>query len=164
MTAIPHALEDLTPQQLVAEIRQISSQYQSEVSTKRRTWPASIRDRVMALKRQGVNPYRIAELSSVPYTTILCWSGRSKPKRKARVSKSCGSVAATTNSDGGRFLPVLATENMTTEPTTVVPTTVRPTAVVGLTVVLPGGLEVRGLASVAQVAELYRSLGAGART
>lgn len=65
-----YALKDLTPHQLVSEIRQISEQYRAEVSTRRRTWPASIHDRVISLKRQGVGAYRVAERTGIPYTTV----------------------------------------------------------------------------------------------
>jgi hypothetical protein len=152
MTAGQHALEDLTPHQLVSEIQEILVQYRVEVSTKRRTWPASIRDRIVALRKQGVSPYRISELSGVPYTTVVSWFGRPKPKSKER----------------GRFLPVVQggirpAPSTDSRVTTVRPTMVAQTTVVGLTVVLPGGFEVRGLSNLEQIAELYRSIGAGGR-
>jgi hypothetical protein len=164
MTPSPPALEDLTPHQLVAEIRQIAEQYRAEVSTKRRTWPTSIRERACALRRQGVSAHKIADLSGIPYTTLANWFGqpRSRPKREeAGCRAGVGS---------GRFLPVVQGPagptkrgrprvNPTVGPTTVVSPTTVPTTVVGLTVVLPGGFEVRGIPFVADVAELYRLTG-----
>ena len=59
-------LDDLTPHQLIDEIKQIAEQYSREVNTARRTWPRSIRDRVLALHRLGLKCFRIARLTNIP--------------------------------------------------------------------------------------------------
>jgi hypothetical protein len=51
----PKRLDGLTPQQILEEIRQISTQYLKEVpSNGRVAWPESIRARILALARLGV--------------------------------------------------------------------------------------------------------------
>ena len=69
-------LDGLTPQQLVAEIRQISVQYEQEVPGRRRRWPESVRCRVLALGRLGVSPTKISELTAISRATIFLWCSK----------------------------------------------------------------------------------------
>ena len=73
-------LDGLTPQQLVAEIRQVALQYEQEVPGKRRRWPESIRSRVLALGRMGVTPTKIAGLTNISRATVFLWC-RKLPRR-----------------------------------------------------------------------------------
>jgi hypothetical protein len=82
----PKQLDGLTPQQLVAEIQQVSAQYEREVPGGRRHWPESIRCRVHALLRLGVAPSKIADLTDIPRATVFLWSrkvpGRTRAPRR----------------------------------------------------------------------------------
>jgi hypothetical protein len=145
------SLDGLTPQQLLAETHEIAEQYRREVDTPRRTWPASIRDRVLALRRLGVKPYRIAKLSRVPDATVAYWCRSSR--RKTQPTNAGRAVGAS------RFLALPVSQRPMDTPTV---RTLTPTVGVSIpqapfTAILPGGFEVRGLVSLEQVAELYRA-------
>jgi len=60
-------------EQLLNELRQISEQYAKEVTGKRRPWPRSIRDRVIALRRERVSFERIAKATGLPIQTMYSW-------------------------------------------------------------------------------------------
>ena len=60
-------------EQLIEEIRQISSQYSVEVGSKRRPWPKAIKDRVFELDSLGVSRKSIAADTGIPYYTVLQW-------------------------------------------------------------------------------------------
>ena len=74
-------LDDLTPHQLIAEIKQIAEQYDREVTTARRTWPNSVRDRVLALARFGMPRSRIGKECGIPAATVFLWC-KQVPGRK----------------------------------------------------------------------------------
>jgi hypothetical protein len=83
-------LDGLAPQQLIAEIQQIAAQYEEEVPGKRRHWPESIRNRVLALGRLGVTPSKVASLTPVPKTTLFLWYKQLPNRRPARRTKGQG--------------------------------------------------------------------------
>jgi hypothetical protein len=81
-------LDGLTPHQLVAEIRQISEQYEQEVPGGRRRWPESIRSRVLALGRLGVSPSKIAGLTGISRATVFLWCRNLSGGRVRRSARS----------------------------------------------------------------------------
>lgn len=142
-------LDDLTPHQLIDEIKQIVEQYSREVTTSRRTWPKSIRDRVLALARLGVPRARIAALCALPSTTVFLWC---RPTRGAK-GKSSTEPRFLALSGGPASSQSNATVGMKSELNCSSPV---PTVAMGMHCLLPGGIEVRGLSSVEQVIALYR--------
>jgi transposase-like protein len=153
---IPEKLDGLTPHQLIDEIRQIAEQYGREVKTARRTWPESLRLRVLALGNLGVPKQRISKLCGIPAATVFFWC-KGLPQRRSRPTSD---VAATT-ALAPRFvrLPEIGTPKLT--PTVGMgvsqPKTDPESAHANLSLCLPGGIEIRGL-SVSQALELYRGI------
>jgi hypothetical protein len=78
MTHAPEKLDELTPRQPIAAIRELSEQHAVEVPGARRTWSESIPARILALGRLGLPKRRIAKLSGIPQPTVLnrCRSSR----------------------------------------------------------------------------------------
>ena len=151
-------LDDLTPHQLIDEIKQITEQYSREVTTARRTWPKSVRDRVLALARLGVPRNRIAKECGIPATTVFLWCEKVTGKKRRAGSSPAQAVPRrrrgfwrlamdlpppNSNSTVGlgieREKPQIQTDSGN-----------------GFQIVLPGGIEVRGLSSIDQVLALYR--------
>lgn len=60
-------------QQLIDELRQICAQYSKEVPGKRRPWPKSIRDRVIALRRARISFGKISEATGISLQTMYSW-------------------------------------------------------------------------------------------
>jgi transposase-like protein len=60
-------------EQLLSELKQISEQYANEVSGKRRAWPKSIRERVIAARREKISFERISEATGIPLQTMYSW-------------------------------------------------------------------------------------------
>lgn len=58
---------------LIDEIRQIQQQYAGEVRSRRRPWPASIRQRIEQLSDLGMSFKEISERTKVPYYSIMNW-------------------------------------------------------------------------------------------
>jgi hypothetical protein len=152
-----YKLDDLTPHQLIDEVRQIAEQYSREVTTARRTWPKSIKDRVLALLRLGVPGARIGKECGIPVATVFFWykqiPGRKRRTRAAAEPRRIPREA--------RFLALAGPDTCNTNPTVGVELELeapqmQPGAAPGFQVLLPGGIEVRGLASVEQVLALYR--------
>jgi len=137
------SLDDLTPHQLVDEIKQITEQYSREVTTSRRTWPRSVRERVLALARMGVPRSRIAKLCALPSATVFNW---------------CRPVSGKKLRPQSRFLalPVQPEVSHSSATVGIGNSSSIPTVVTGIQLLLPGGIEVRGLTSVDQVLALYR--------
>jgi len=137
------SLDDLTPHQLVDEIKQITEQYSREVTTSRRTWPRSVRERVLALARMGVPRSRIAKLCALPSATVFNW---------------CRPVSVKKLRPQSRFLalPVQPEVSHSSATVGIGNSSSIPTVVTGIQLLLPGGIEVRGLTSVDQVLALYR--------
>jgi hypothetical protein len=79
----PKQLDGLTPQHLLAQIKEIFEQYQREVPGKRRHWPESIKSRVLALRRLGVAESKISDLAGIPRATVFLWC-RSLPRTASR--------------------------------------------------------------------------------
>lgn len=122
-------LDGLTPQQLVAEIQQISAQYEQEVPGGRRRWPESIRSRVLALGRLGVPPSKIAGLTGISRATVFLWC------RKL----SIGRARRSPRSDFVQ-LPVSPTvEQMSLSPTVRLPGSVTPREENRVSIIAPDG-------------------------
>ena len=141
----PAQLDALTPHQLIAEIQQIVVQYEAAVPGTRRSWPESVRARILALGRLGIPKARISELTGIPTATVFLWcEGLPRASRKVR----------------GHFveLPV-PPELIRRIPTVGTPTVgILPVAGPGLTLRAPGGFSIEGLSSVDECARLYREL------
>lgn len=60
-------------EQLLSELKQISEQYAKEVSGKRRAWPKSIRERVIAARREHISFERICAATGIPLQTMYSW-------------------------------------------------------------------------------------------
>jgi transposase-like protein len=142
----PEKLDELTPHQLVAEIQQISAQYATEVPGSRRNWPESIRARILALGRLGIAKKRIAELTGIPAATVFLW---------------CRSLPRTGRRKSGRFIE-LKNDLVPTVGLTVVTPTVGAkttgTIAPGLMLRTPNGFVFENLASLEDLARLYREL------
>ncbi len=67
-------------QQLIEEIQNLTKQYHSEVSSKRKPWPKSIKDRVRELFSLEVPQKKTAALLEIPYATIVSWKLPAKKK------------------------------------------------------------------------------------
>jgi len=152
---LPQKLDELTPQQLIAEIAQISQQYAAEVPGTRRNWPESIRARVLALRRLGVGKKRIADLSRIPSSTVFLWCRRSGGSPSV-VAKAPGFVELKPRLSPPDRIPTVAMDG-------VVPTVGTPT--VGIAVGpnwrmrTPAGFEFEGPAGATSAwADLYREL------
>lgn len=59
--------------QLIEEIQGLTEQYHAEVSSKRKPWPRSIKDRVHELFSMDIPYKKTAESLSIPYATIMSW-------------------------------------------------------------------------------------------
>jgi hypothetical protein len=87
-------------EKLIAEIKQIQTQYNFEVGSKGKPWPKSIRDRVFSLVDLGFSLKSISNDTGIPYYSILNWRYREREKEKveqfqelALVPSAVGSVA-----------------------------------------------------------------------
>jgi hypothetical protein len=153
----PCKLDDLTPHQLIDEIKQISAQYGREVTTARRTWPKSIRDRVLALARLGVPRNRIGRECGVPSATVFLWCKQTPGLRR----RTGASAELASNRSQTGFLMLPESDTCQSNPTVGIGIAedcpqIPVRADAGLQIILPGGIEVRGLVSVEQVLALYR--------
>ena len=141
-------LDALTPHQLIAEILQIVEQYEAAVPGTRRSWPESVRARILALGRLGIPKARISELTGIPTATVFLWcEGLPRASRKAR----------------GHFVELPAPPQLSrTVPTVGILTVGIPTAAAvpgsGLRLCAPDGFSFEGLSSVDECARLYREL------
>jgi len=63
-------------EELLSEIKQISSQYNAEVDRARKTWPRSIKIRIIELRRLGHDWRKISSMTGISYYTVLNWSHR----------------------------------------------------------------------------------------
>ena len=69
--------------QIIFEINQMREQWFTEVEAgARRTWPKSIRERVMQLHVMKVRSKDIAKLTKIPYETIVQWRHYQKKKER----------------------------------------------------------------------------------
>ena len=144
-------IDDQTPHQLISEIQEIKAQYKLEVSTARHTWPRSIKERVLALYRLGINCHKISGLTQVPEPTVSYWC---KPEAsKARDQRRRHKERAVKN-EQGKFLPVISRSQPLTvgSPKPLVPGILHP-----ITVSLPGGIKVRGV-TLPELIDLLRAV------
>ena len=151
-------LDDLTPHQLIDEIKQIAQQYSREVNTARRTWPGSIRDRVLALARLGVPRNRIAKECGIPATTVFLWCEKVTGRRRRGGNATPARAAPPSQA---RFLALPGSDSYNSNPTVgmgIEPEKpqIQTESGTGFQIVLPGGIEVRGLSSIDQVLALYQ--------
>lgn len=152
-----YKLDDLTPHQLIDEIKQIAEQYGREVTTARRTWPNSVKDRVLALARLGVARGRIGRECGIPVATVFLWC-KHIPGRKRRAGAAAEPGRSPPQS---RFLALTGPDTCKSNPTVGIGIPLEGprehlVAETGLQIFLPGGVEVRGLTSVDQILALYR--------
>ena len=69
-------------QQLIAEIQELTKQYHAEVSSVRKPWPKSIKDRIKELFDLDVPVKKTARQIDIPYATIMSW--RTLPKKESK--------------------------------------------------------------------------------
>lgn len=65
---------------LIEEIKNITSQYQAEVGSRRKPWPNSIVIRVQELMGLGFKIKKISDMTGIPYYSILNWRHRGQVK------------------------------------------------------------------------------------
>lgn len=59
---------------IISEVNQMREQYFAEVGEdRRRAWPKSIRERILALDQLKIARKEISRLTGVPYETIMQW-------------------------------------------------------------------------------------------
>jgi hypothetical protein len=135
--------ENPAAQQLLNELQQICGQYSKEVPGKRRPWPKSIRDRVIALRRAQISFGKISEASGISLQTMYSW--RLRPETK------------------NAFLPIRVVERRHLQPSRLEKSKSRSevrrdhAAPSTVTVVLPCGLRLEGL-NFGQALEAARGL------
>ena len=140
----PEKLDELTPHQLIVEIKQIAEQYNFEVTAARRTWPKSIRERVLALERLGIARQKIARLCGIPAATVFLWCRTIRAGKKPKTG------------DAPQFLQIAGSVMNSSNPTVRITDQSVVSTDIGLRLLLPGGFEVHGL-TVSQVWEFYRA-------
>lgn len=64
--------------ELLGEINQLLTQYRAEIPGGRRAWPESIKNRVMELRKHGLNCTEISQQAGIPYFTVLKWQKERK--------------------------------------------------------------------------------------
>jgi hypothetical protein len=69
-------METENTQQIVDEILELSKQYLAEVPSKRRTWPKSIKERVLQLLQLEWSSEQIAVQTRIPAPTVYSWKAR----------------------------------------------------------------------------------------
>lgn len=152
----PEKLDELTPHQLIAEIRQIAAQYAAEVPGTRRNWPESIRSRILAMGRLGIPKKRISDLTGIPAATIFLW---------------CRGLPRCNKNRGGKFIeldskidPTVGTQKISptveSNPSRTLTPSVNPTAPnsTGFTLRTPGGFSFEGFTSVDECVRVYLDL------
>lgn len=152
----PEKLDELTPHQLIAEIRQIAAQYAAEVPGTRRNWPESIRARALALGRLGVPKRRIADLTGIPAATVFLWC-RALPRSTKRRSGKFIELGTDANPTV-RIQEVSPTVGVNSVRTQLAPVTPVAPNFAGLVLRAPDGFSFEGLPSVDECVRLYRVL------
>ena len=152
----PEKLDELTPHQLIAEIRQIAAQYSAEVPGTRRNWPESIRARILALGRLGIPKKRIADLTGIPAATVFLWC-RGLPRSAKRKSGRFIELGTESNPTV-RIHGVSPTVGMNSLRTPLAPVTPVAPRFPGLALRAPDGFSFEGLPSVDECVRLYRVL------
>jgi hypothetical protein len=160
-TASPDEVK--TPKELVAEIRQIVSQYKAEVrpGAGRVAWPESIRTRAIALARLEVPKNQIAELTGIPIATIFLWTraipsrSRGRPASRSEAMQESGFreltwTAMPTTATLSRKSSVVEMNALTGKMTAASPA--------GLVIEAPGGFRVSGFHSITDAAGFLREV------
>ena len=75
-------------EQIFSEIRQMQDQYRAEVTGKRKTWPKSIRERVIKLSVLGIRTQVIVKETGISLNTIYSWVSRGSRKAEKSLSPS----------------------------------------------------------------------------
>jgi hypothetical protein len=70
-------------EKLISEIQQIKTQYQTEVGSRRKPWPNSIKERVQQLFEMGYTGFSISKDSGIPYYSVLNWKPRAKKPKSS---------------------------------------------------------------------------------
>lgn len=134
-------------QQIISEVIQMRDQYFSEVGADaRRTWPKSIRERVMLLDSMKMGRKEIAELTGVPYDTIIQW----RHYEKKRERRNFHSLEVKTDRSNKKEISQLPSVLTAPPPKPFVPD-------VTVTVTSPDGYRIEGPA--AGVVKIVRALG-----
>jgi hypothetical protein len=121
-------------EQILKEIRELHEQYANEISSKRKPWPKSIRERVDELWRIGLSSHEIAAATDLPAQTMYSW--------KSKRNRSPDFLPIEIVKEKLKSLP-LQLSRLDTRPTehasisSIIPITV--------TVVLPNGVRLEGL-------------------
>ncbi len=142
----PAQLDALTPHQLIVENRQIVVQYEAAVPGTRRSWPESVRARILALGRLGIPKTRISELTGIPPATVFLWCSQGQVLRASRKAR-------------GHFVELPPPPDSCIAPTVGILTAgTTPVPGSGLRLCSPDGFSFEGLSSVDECARLYREL------
>lgn len=164
-TETASADEAKTPKELVAEIRQMISQYKNEVrpGAGRIAWPESIRTRAIALARLEVPKKQIADLTGIPIATIFLWTqsipsrGRGRPAGRSEAMQEPGfreltwtATPTTYAAAAGRKSSVVGMNALTGKMTVGSPA--------GLVIEAPGGFRVSGFHSMTDAASFLREV------
>ena len=70
---------------LLREIAEITKQYKEEVPGGRKTWPRSIRERVVQLYRLGLSAKAVADKTGIAYYTVLNWKKRDPEFKRIKI-------------------------------------------------------------------------------
>ena len=129
--------------QLVDEVKQITEQYKKEVSTKRRAWPKSIKDRIFEIRNQGHSCRSISKMTGIPEPTVWLWI--SKQKEAQAVETEPGFMPVQVNSTVKSLTVKARTKTLTV------------TEDKSFKVELPGGIKIEGV-DLDAIVELSRRL------
>lgn len=130
-------------EEILGEIRQLTSQYRQEIPGGRKAWPEAIKSRVRLLGGLGLRAPAIAQAADISYYTVLGWlraECRHPHKRRKTVDQQSAGhfmpVRVQSSAKGVSTVTVTNREAMASKRST-------PTATV--TVTLPNGLRVDGV-------------------
>lgn len=140
-------MSDVSVDQLLEELRQICSQYKSEVPSRRRPWPRSIKTRIEQLKGMGISYHRISKETCIPIMTMYSW----------RKTRNAGSFLPVRVSGESRSPEVIGDRTSTV--TVKIPSKPGPKIrrISTVTVTTPDGIKIEGL-STEQVLVVLRGL------
>ena len=74
-------MEDKNVVRIVDEVTELCAQYAQEVPSRRRTWPKSIKDRVLQLLQLELSCDSVANQTGIPVATIYSWKMAGKPEQ-----------------------------------------------------------------------------------
>lgn len=81
---------------ILKEIQEITAQWQAEVPGGRKTWPRSIRERVVELYRLGMSAKAVADATGIAYYTVLNWKRRDPEFKRLKMLPSMSQSATVT--------------------------------------------------------------------